>query len=351
MRLKRSNQGMIGIDITSSMVKLLELMPLARGYRIESCTLQPLPAGTMVERRILDVDAVVESVRNALEKADVAAVDACVAVPSGLTVLKRLSMSSCWTDEEIEARIPLEVGDDFPFPFNEVAFDFQVIPPVMDHDGRQTVLLAACRRLDVDRLADTVSQAGLRLQAVDVEPFAMARALSVPARKEGGEPQRCTALVDIGATTTTLHVLWDGLSLYSRDTPFGGHQLTESIRDHYQCGWEQAEAIKRHGRLTADELAQVVAPFLDTLVQHITRSLQLYEATGHHRDIGRLVLAGGGSVTPGLRERLVLHSDLDVAIANPLRSMSISDDHHWQWMMNASPMLLTACGLAMRSRT
>lgn len=350
--LNRSAKGLIGVDITSATVKLIELRRSGHQYRIESYAVRPLREGVVVERRIRNMGEVVEAIRRAVDQARPYARRAAVAVPASAAITKTLTLPASLSDEEIEARIQLESDKHIPFPFNEVAFDFQRLGLNARFGDQQDVLLVACRQQDVGQLTDAVVQAGLEPSAVDTEAFAMERVFNELRHQlalTSGEDD-CVALVDIGATMNAFHVLRGGRIIYSRDTVFGGRQLTEEIRSRYGLSLEEAGLAKKRGGLPDDYLGAVLEPFLDTLIQQIGRSLQLYYTAGRNPEVKRLILAGGSSVIPGLGERLAADSGMAVEIANPFVRMKVGPRIDISTLAGDAPAMLTACGLAMRSR-
>lgn len=352
MRLKKTSKGLIGVDITSATVKLIELKRSDSRFQVESYAVRPLREGAVVERRIRDMDEVAEAIARAVEHARPSARQASIAVPASAAITKTLTLPASLNDSEIEARIRLESDKHIPFPFSEVAFDFQRLGLNARYGDQQDVLLVACRQQDVSQLSEAIRHAGLEATAVDVETFAMERAFGELRHQlpERGSDDDCVALVDIGATLNAFHVLREGRVIYSRDTVFGGRQLTEEIRTRYGLSIEEAGLAKKRGGLPEDYQTQVLDPFIDTLVQQVGRSLQLYYTAGRKHEVKRLMLAGGSSVIPGLSERLAQDSGMDVVVANPFLNMKVNPRVDIQTLASDAPAMLTACGLAMRER-
>lgn len=350
MRFGASGKGLIGIDITSATVKLLELKRVGRGCRVDSYAVRPLREGAVVERRIRDMGSVVDALKRAVDHARPSSRRASVAVPASAAITKPLTLPASLSDDEIATRIQLDSDKHIPFAFSEVAFDFQRLGPTLRHGDQQNVLLVACRQQDVDQLSEVLDQAGLTPASVDVETFAMERAYAELASRlpSAVDPAECVALVDIGANMNAFHVLRDGRITYSRDTVFGGRVLTEEIRDRYGLSLEEAGLAKKRGGLPEDYQAGILEPFLDTLVQQIRRSLQLYDTAGRQHEVRQMILAGGSSVLPGLAERLAEESGMAVVIANPFRGMKVNPRVDVEALAGDAPALLTACGLAMR---
>ncbi|TVP46278.1 MAG: type IV pilus assembly protein PilM [Halomonas sp.] len=350
MRFLGTGKRLIGVDITSAAVKLLELKKCHTYYQVESYAIMPLHEGAVVERRICDMDSVSSVLIRAIEYAKPSTRKAIVAVPANTAITKMLSFPIDLSEEEIEAQIITRYDQFLPFPFNEAAFDFQCLGPAPFDEKLQQVLLVACKQRDVTQLTDTLERAGLEPSIVEVETFAIERALAelYGQLKTENEPAASVGFVDIGANTTAFHVVRDGQIVYSRDTLFGGRQLTEAIRQCHGVSMEEADIAKKLGELPSDYHAKVVSPFVGTVVQDIRRSLQLYYSAGRQQEVKHIVLAGGSSVIPGLAERMAEGCDMPVTMANPFQRMQVNKRLNQQALMSAGPAMLTASGLAIR---
>ncbi|WP_249976886.1 type IV pilus assembly protein PilM [Vreelandella olivaria] len=350
MRLLKPTKGLIGVDITSATVKLLELKQCNDNYQVESYAVRPLREGAVVERRIRDINDVANVLSRAVEHAKPSTRKAAVAVPASAAITKTLTFPASLSEDEIEERIATESDRHIPFPFSEVAFDFQCLGPAPFDEDQQQVVLVACRQQDVTQLTETLERAGLEPAAVDVETFAMERSLAELRRQLNveNEPAACVGLVDIGANMNAFHVVRDGYIVYSRDTVFGGRQLTDAIRDHYAMSIDEAGFAKKRGGLPSDYQEKVLNPFLETVVQQVGRSLQLYYTAGRQHEVQHIVLAGGSSVIPGLAERIAEDSGMSVTIANPFQRMRVNKRLNLEALTNDAPAMLTAGGLAMR---
>ncbi|OHV10509.1 type IV pilus assembly protein PilM [Kushneria phosphatilytica] len=342
-----STSSLLGVDITSATVKLLELTHQGGHFRIDSWSVQPLAEGAVIERRIRDMESVVRALGRAMEQAKPRTRRAAVAIPTSAAITKVLSLPRDMSDEDIENRIALESDKHIPFPFNEVAFDFHRLGVSARHDDQENVLLVACRRSDTQLLTDALEQVGLKPMAVDVESFAMERACRQLMLQLSSDDSNCCAVVDIGATMTAFHIVHDGRIVHSRDSVIGGRQLTDEIRQQYSLTFEEAGLAKKRGDLP-DYEAKLLKPFRDGLVQQIMRLLRLYYTTAGAREIDRIVLGGGSSLLPGLREQLAFESRLEVVGANPFDGMPLNRSMDRVALTRDAPAMLTAYGLAMR---
>jgi type IV pilus assembly protein PilM len=250
----------------------------------------------------------------------------------------------------MEAQIDLEADQYVPYPLEEVNLDFEVLGPSEKNPDTVDVLLAACRSENVDLRSAAVETAGIGTQIMDVESFASENAFSLLTDQLPNQGQDKTiAVIDVGATMTTLNVMHNLNSIYTRDTVFGGKQLTEEIMRRYGLSYEEAGMAKRQGGLPENYLTDVLEPFKEAMVQQASRSLQFFYSSSPHSKVDHIVLAGGSASIPGMDEMIQEKLGVETTIANPFASMSLSARVKPQTLSNDAPALLIACGLALRS--
>ncbi len=347
---KKKRVPVLGIDISSTSIKLLELNHVGDSYRVESYAVAPLPANAVVENNINEMDAVSEAIVKAIDKANTKAKHAAVAVSGSAVITKIIDMPSGLSDDQMEMEISQDAEQYIPFPIDEVAIDFEVLRELPDNEERVEVLLAACRRENIDSRVDTLTMADIAPKVVDIEAYAMERAfqLIIP-QLDGHDETSTVAIIDVGATMTTLSVLQGGETLYTREQLFGGQQLTEEIQRRYGLSVEEAGVAKKQGGLPDDYESEVLTPFLDAVVQQITRSLQFFFSSSQHNEVDYVVLAGGVASMTGLPDLVQDCLGTPCIVANPFVNMTVSSKVNAMALSNDAPALMIACGLAMRS--
>lgn len=347
-------QPLLGIDISSTAVKLLELSQHAgRGgvrYRVESYAVEPLPANAVVEKNIGDVEAVGNAIRNVVRKAGTRTKRAVVAVSGSAVITKTIAMPANLSEREMEGQIQFEADQYIPYPLEEVNIDFEIQGPSEKSPELVDVLLAASRSENVDDRAAALELAGLNCEIVDVEAFAMELACSQLADQwpHGGEGQT-VAVADIGATTTTLNVLFNNRIIYTREQNFGGRQLTEEIQRRYGLSMEEAGMAKRQGGLPDNYVPEVLDPFKEAMAQQVSRSIQFFYSASSHTSVDLVVLAGGSASIPGVDELIQERLGVDTVVANPFANMAVAPRVKPQLLSNDAPAMMIACGLALRS--
>lgn len=348
--LSRKKPPLLGLDISSTAVKLLELSQNNGRYRVESYAVEPLPANSVVEKNIADVEAVGESIRRAVKRSGTKTKTAAVAVAGSSVITKVITMSANLKDDEMESQIELEADQYIPYPLEEVNLDFEVLGPSEKNPEMVDVLLAASRSENVDTRVAALEIGGLIAKIVDVEAYALENSFALIAEQlaDSGYEQT-VAVMDIGATMTTLNVLHDRKIIYTREQVFGGKQLTEEIMRRYGLSYEEAGMAKRQGGLPDNYGPEVLDPFKDAMAQQVSRSLQFFFSSSQYNSVDQIILAGGSASIPGVDELIEDKIGTATSIANPFANMSLAPRVKPQTLSNDAPALMIACGLALRS--
>ncbi|MGD2137665.1 MAG: pilus assembly protein PilM [Gammaproteobacteria bacterium] len=347
---KTTQPPLLGLDISSTAVKLLELSRGGSRYRVESYAVEPLPPNSVVEKNITDVDAVGEAIRRAVKRSGTRTRDVAAAIAGSSVITKVVPMPAGLNDDDLESQIELEADQYVPYPLEEVNLDFEVLGSSEKNPDMVDVLLAACRSENVDLRNAAVETGGLHTRIMDVESFASENAFALLTEQLPDHGvEKTVAVIDIGATMTTLNVMHDLKSVYTRDTVFGGKQLTEEIMRRYGLSYEEAGMAKRQGGLPENYQTDVLEPFKEAMTQQASRSLQFFYSSSAHNKVDHIVLAGGSASIPGMDEMIQDKLGVETSIANPFASMSLSARVKPQTLSNDAPALLIACGLALRS--
>jgi len=345
----RKSQPLLGLDISSTTVKLLELSHNGDRYRVESYAVMPLPPDAVVEKNVTDIDAVAAAIRAVVTQSRTKLRTAAAAVAGSSIITKRLDMPSSLSEDELESQIMLEADQYIPYPLEEVSIDFEIQGRSPGADGRVEVLMAACRRETIDARVAAAEAADLVVKVMDVEAYAMERAYALVRAQLGVEEGSTVAVLDIGATMTTLSVLTNGETIYTREQLFGGKQLTEEIMRRYGLNVAEAGLAKKQGGLPDDYEPEVLQPFKDAVVQQVARSLQFFFSATHYNDVDHILLCGGVSSMDGLIELVQERLGSPCSVANPFADMSIAPRVNAVALGSDASAMMIACGLALRS--
>ena len=342
---------LIGLDITTSSIKLVELSLSGGQYRVESYAAEATPHSAISEKNIVDANAIGEVIRRAVKRSGARSGDVAVAISGDAAITKLIQMPRSLSEQDLEMQVELQADQYIPFPMEDVAYDFEVVGPSAKDPEMNDILLVATRNENVEQRMAAVAAAGLTCKLVDVEAFALENAcrLLTHHMPDGGLG-RTVAVVDFGASTTTFSVLHDLRVVYTRDFAFGGQQLTEEIMRTYGLSMEEAGRAKKEGGLPSNYQPEVLDPFIDDMTQQVSRSLQFYLASGNGREQPEQILVCGGCANiPGVADVIASRVGIPTERGDPLGQMKISGKAKSQGVRKDATALLTACGLALRS--
>ncbi len=341
---------LVGLDISSSSVKLVELGQSASGeYVLERFATESFEKGWIADGQIEKFDEVADAVRRVISKSGSRTKRVAMAMPQSAVITKKIMLPAGLRDEEMELQVESEANQYIPFSLDEVSLDFCVVGPSPSSAGDVEVLIAASRKDRVQDRQGLAEAAGLKPVVLDIESHASRLAMT---RIITGLPNEgrdaLVALFEIGAETTSLKVLRDEELLYDRDQAFGGSQLTQMISRQYGFSFEEAEQKKLASDLPEDYESSLLVPFVDSLAQEIGRALQYFFTSTPHHKVHYVMLAGGTATLPGLKERVTELSGFASMVVNPFDGMRLGSAVRESKLRREAPAYLTACGLAMR---
>jgi len=341
---------LLGLDISSSAVKLVELTANGKeGYRVERYTIEVLPKDAVSDGNIANLDGVVDAVKRAWKRLGTSTRNVAMALPGSAVITKKIIVPAGLRDDQLEIQVESEANQYIPFAIDEVNLDFQVIGPAPSVPDELEVLIAASKKDRVEDRVAVADAAGLSAVVVDVESLASLAAFELIERQlpDGGKNQT-VALIDAGSNVMSLTVLRNGQQVYAREQAFGGGQLTQDIARHYGMTYEEAEVAKRAGSLPEGYEGELLAPFMENLALEISRALQFFFTSTQYNQVDHIVLAGGCAVIPGVDEVVATRTQVSTLIANPFANMVLSDRVRAKNLLADASSLMVACGLALR---
>ncbi|MCP4145597.1 MAG: pilus assembly protein PilM, partial [bacterium] len=261
-----------------------------------------------------------------------------------------IQLDAGFSEAEIETQIEVEADQYIPYPLEEVSLDFEILGENEKVPDKVDVLLAASRSENIESRVDALEIGGLDAKVVDIEAYAMERVFEVLGSQIfGQDDDQVLAVLDIGSTMTSLSVLQNSQTIYTREQVFGGAQLTEEIQRRYGLSYEEAGMAKKQGGLPDDYVPEVLEPFKEGIVQQVSRALQFFYSASQYGEVDHLVLAGGCAGIEGIDEMIEEKLGTTTSIANPFTDMSLSSKVNAQALSTDAPALMISCGLALRS--
>jgi type IV pilus assembly protein PilM len=348
---KTRSPSLIGIDIASTSLKLVELSEAGKGtYRLERYAIEPLPRDVVTDGNIANLDQVSDALKRAWKRLGSRNRHAALALPAAMVITKKIIVPSGQKEEDLELTVEAEANQYIPFALDEVNLDFQVLGAAPNNPEEVELLIAASRKEKVEDRVAIAESAGLRPRVMDVESYATQEAfrLITPSLPANGRDQNI-ALVDIGAHVTHFYVLRNHQFLFSRDQAFGGNQLTQDIQRAFNLSPEEAESAKKNQGLPENYDSDVLQPFMETLTLEITRALQFFFTSTAYNQVDQIVLTGGCALLPGLDELVAKRAGVATVVGNPFAAMQTSDRIRPRQLAQDAPLLTIATGLALRS--
>ena len=347
--LRLGSKSVIGLDIGSSSVKAVEVVPRGNGFELLHLGIATLPHDAIVEGAFLNASAIADAIREAIAKSGSKAKHAAAAVSGHSVIVKKITVPAM-TAAELEESIRWEAEQYIPFDVNEVNLDFEILQ-AGDAERPMEVLLVAAKKDLIDDYVNLISEAGLTPSVIDVAGFAVENAFET---NYGASADEVIAIVNIGAQTSTINVLANGVPAFTRDVAAGGNQYTAEIQRALTVAFDEAERIKTGERgpesqdVVPQEVEQAMRAVTNNLVGEIARSLDFFSATAADMRIQRVYLAGGSSRVSGLEAAFKERTGLEIELMNPLARMMPSNRFESEFLDQVGPSLGVGIGLAMR---
>jgi type IV pilus assembly protein PilM len=338
-------KDIVGVDIGSSAVKLVQLRELKGGWQLLNVGILPLPPEAIVDNTLMDSSSIVETVKNLLASLQVKAKEAVCSISGNAVIIRKISLP-VMPAEELEDQIHWEAEQYIPFDINDVNVDFQILDTDQQDLSKMNVLLVASKKDIINDYQAVFAEAGLKLMVVDVDSFAVQNAYET----NYGAEDDVVALVNLGASIMNLNIVKGGVSLFTRDVQMGGSLYTEEIQKQFGLNSEQAELKKLTAEGSQDaRLSEIMQRVNETIALEMRRSLDFYNSTAGDERITRVFLAGGAARTWMLVEAVQQKLGLPVEILNPFQRVAVGEkefDH--EYLQEIGPLMTVAVGLATR---
>lgn len=344
----KKNEPVIGLDIGTSSVRALQLSQHGSGYRVDHFAIEPVGVGAVVEKSVQDIEAISSAIERAVKHSGSKAKSCAIAVSGSAVFTKTISLPANLAESDVESQVQIEANQYIPYPLDEVSLDFEVLGPSPRNADLVDILLAASKSENVENRQDALDAVGLKAKVVDVEAFAIANAFELMRERDGLSKSEAVGVFDIGYDLTTLLVLRGGRVIYTRDHPFGGHQLLEETMRRFEMTPEQARFFERGEEGPEDFDDEVLEPFQLNIVHQISRALQFFASSNEYSPISTIYLSGGSASLKGMSAMVQQELGLTTRIADPCAGMELADSVAVSALKRNEPNLMVAMGLALR---
>jgi len=346
MFLFKKKKEVVGIDIGSSSVKVVQLKDNNGSFQLLNAGIFPLPPEAIVDNTLMDSSSIATVIKNLVSSLDIKIKDVVCSI-SGNSVIIRKIVLPAMPQEELEDQISWEAEQYIPFDINDVNMDFQILSPDSSDPSKMNVLLVASKKDIINDYVAVFSEAGMQLSVVDVDSFAVQNAFEV---NHEYSSEDIMALVNIGASVMNINVIKDGITLFTRDVQMGGNLYTEEIQKQLGLSSEDAE----NGKLLAHEsdneqLRNVILKVNETITQEIRRSLDFYNSTASDDRISGVFISGGCSKVYKLIDTITEKIALPVETLNPFAKLKFNEkDFDPEYLQEIGPLMAVPVGLAIR---
>jgi len=351
----KRNEGLVGIDISATGVKLVELGHGRSGYELKSMAIVPLPRDAIVENTVIDSMAVSQALLDAMEIARPSSRKAAIAVSGNAVIIKTVTMPTA-TEFELENQIEFEADQHVPYDIDDVYLDFQLLGEVPDSSEEMEVVLVACKREVVDDYQLVLSEAGIETKCVDCAVFALENALEIigseiediSVEPLDEEASGAVALVNIGASLININIMIKGQMAFVRDQFYGGQNLTEEIQKEHNVSYQVAEEMKieRFSEVSPEALER----FYVGLTSELVRSLDFYAANHAEHPVQKLLLSGGSALLPDIANELEQRLGIEAEVINPFVAINVPKrKFDMDYLNRIGPSMMVPIGLAIRS--
>lgn len=348
--LKPKQPPLIGVDISSSAIKMVEIEEAGKGtYRVERYAIEPLPKDAVTDGNIANLEAVSEAMKLAWKRMGTRVRNVALALPAAAAITKKVILAGGQREEDMEFAVQSEANQYIPFTLDEVNLDFQVLGAAPNSPEEVEVLIAAARKEKIEDRVAVAEAANLKTLVMDVDSFATQAAFElIEGQLQGGGENAVYAIVDVGATTTRMTMIHKDQSVYVREQQIGGNQLTQDIASHYGMGLDEAETAKRNGSLPENYQTDILHPFIEKVSNEIARALQFFYTSTQFNRVDHVIVCGGCAQLAGLEERIASQTQTHTIVANPFSNMALAQRIKPRQLTQDAPALMVACGLAMR---
>ncbi|MDP3017461.1 MAG: type IV pilus assembly protein PilM, partial [Deltaproteobacteria bacterium] len=341
-------KGVMGLDIGSSSIKLVELGESKNGYKLQNLGIAPLPPEAIVDGALMDSVTIIDAIRELIANTKAKTKDVITSVSGHSVIVKKITLP-LMSDSELEESIQWEAERYIPFDINEVNIDFQIFGSSSENPEVMDVVLVAAKKDIINDYVSVIIESGLNPVIIDVDAFAIENMLSVNYEMEKDET---VAMANVGASITNINILKNNMTAFTRDIFKGGNQITEEIQRQLHIDYEEAEKIKVGSKIDATSqsiIQEVLKSASESLAIEIGNSMEFFQSTTTYEKISKLYLSGGGSKIKDFDIVLQQHIGIPVEIVNPFKKIEYSEkDFDLEYLREIGPMMAVGVGLATR---
>jgi type IV pilus assembly protein PilM len=360
MPTPKKNQ-LVGLDIGSHAIKLVEIEDTKKGRILKNFGIIGLPQDAIVEGAIKEMEIVSSAIKTLYKNMKIKNKNVVTSISGYSVIVKKISIQKRG-EAELDASIQDEAEQYIPFDINDVNLDYEILTPPGEEEaekkgegdkgdkGLMDVMLVAAKKDIVEDYVSLLHLTGLSPAILDVDAFALQNAFELSAENISG----CYALVNVGAEELGINAIKNGVSIFTRDSSYGGYQINEAIMSKFDVSYEDAEKIKLGGTKIDHKdkgaLEEIFTSVISGWVNEIKRALDFLATTYPDESIEKIVISGGSCRFPGFQKYLELETEIPVIELNPFGNLQVNDKmFDPKYLTYMAPQAAIAVGLALRS--
>ena len=317
-------KNLLGVDIGSSSIKICQLKQSRTGLALHRVGFAHLPPGAVADGKVHDTEVVTQALNSALKQSGIRQREAALSVSGQIVIIRKITIP-LMSRAALAEHIDWEAANNIPFDLEEVHVDYQVLRRRPEVD-KMDLLLVAAKRDDIDSYANLARRAKLKPLVFDIDAFTVQNLFELT---HGLPPGQTVALINAGASTSTLNIISGGVSAFTREIASGGNVITEEIQKSLGISPEQANAYKcggdPHGKpgMVPKVVGDIVSQVCDSIASEIQRSVDFFMATAGEGEIAHIMLTGGTANLPALAEAIQRRSRVAVRVWGPLQGVTV----------------------------
>jgi len=338
---------LVGLDIGSSSIKVAEITEVKKGSTLAKFGMVNIAPGLIEDGSVKDPETLADIIRQLFKAYNIKERNVAIAVGGYSVIVKKIVVQTM-PEEQLQDTIQFEAEQYIPFDITDVNIDFQILGENESNPNQMNVLLVAAKTDVVNDFVNLAQMAGMNPCIIDVDAFALQNIFEANYELENEN----LALIDIGASKTSLNILKDGNSVFMRDVSLGCGQINQKIISLVDCSFEEAEEIKLGGqtnKLSMEDLSDIISSVVTDWCTEIRRALDFFYSTYPEDQIKRIILSGGGGNIKEFRQLLAVETSATVQIINPFENFYVDDERFdISYINKIAPQASICMGLATR---
>jgi len=345
--LLSKSKHLVGLDIGSSTIKACELVHTKKGYSLKNLATAEIDSGLIVDGGISRPSELAHAIKALFNENRIRLKNVALSIGGYSVIMKNISVQKA-DEKALHNSITMEAEQYIPFDINDVNIDFHVLGPNKHNVEQLDILLVAAKKDIIEEYTGILESVGIAPGVIDVDVLALQNCYELSS--VGG--QHTTALIDIGASKTSLNIIKNNVPVFMRDVSLGCGQIDQQIVSQCECSIEDARKIKldrQSEKITAEEIDEIESGVIKNWCTEIRRAIDFFYSTYPDDSFDQVILSGGGANIEEFRKLLALETSSKVEVINPFINVQINRGRFdSDYIDSIAPQVAVCMGLALR---